>query len=132
MTKIDALHRRWRKDADYEDAYHALGEELDLARSLIETRTAARLSQSPLAKKMKTSVLHRAHRERKMRPSTDARERFAGLERSEPNFRELEPHRRLACRARGTSASRRDRVRKSSNPYCSSDSSPSESFERST
>ena len=55
MTKISDLHRRWRKDADYKAAYDALGEEFDLARALIEARAAAGLSQSQLAKKMKTS-----------------------------------------------------------------------------
>ena len=35
MTKISDLHRRWRKDADYKAAYDALGEEFDLARTLI-------------------------------------------------------------------------------------------------
>ena len=55
MAKIRDLHRRWSKDADYEAAYDALGEEFDLARALIEARTAAGLSQSQLARRMKTS-----------------------------------------------------------------------------
>ncbi len=55
MTKISDLHRRWSKDADYKEAYDALGEEFDLARALIEARTAAGLSQSQLARRMKTS-----------------------------------------------------------------------------
>src|SRR4051794_16252707 len=55
MTKISDLHRRWRKDAEYKAAYDTLGEEFDLARALIEARAAAGLSQSQLAKKMKTS-----------------------------------------------------------------------------
>ena len=55
MTKISVLHRRLRKDADYKAAYDALGEEFHLARALIEARAAAGLSQSQLAKKMKTS-----------------------------------------------------------------------------
>jgi hypothetical protein len=46
MTKISDLHRRWSKDANYKDADDALGEEFELARALIEARTAARLSQS--------------------------------------------------------------------------------------
>ena len=46
MTKISVLHRRWSKDRDYKGAYDALGEEFDLARALIEARTAAGLSQS--------------------------------------------------------------------------------------
>jgi ribosome-binding protein aMBF1 (putative translation factor) len=55
MTKISDLHRRWSKDADYKAAYDALGDEFDLASALIEARTAAGLSQSQLAKRMKTS-----------------------------------------------------------------------------
>ncbi len=39
MTKIGDLHRRWSKDADYKDAYDALGGEFDLARVLIEPIT---------------------------------------------------------------------------------------------
>ena len=49
MTKISDLHRRWRKDADYENAYDALGEEFDLARALIEARTAAGLTAGAAA-----------------------------------------------------------------------------------
>ena len=78
MTKINHLHRRWSKDADYKDAYEALGEEFDLARALIEARTAAGLSQSQLARRMKTSQSYIARIEGgKVRPSTDALERFA-------------------------------------------------------
>ena len=46
MTNISELHSRWSKDANYKDAYDALGEEFDLARALINARTAAGLSQS--------------------------------------------------------------------------------------
>ena len=55
MTKISDLHRRWSKDADYKEEHDALGQEFDLARALIEARTAAGLSQSQLARRMKTS-----------------------------------------------------------------------------
>jgi transcriptional regulator with XRE-family HTH domain len=78
MTKISELHRRWRRDRDYKDAYDALGEEFDLARALIEARTAAGLSQSQLARRMGTSQSYIARLEGgKVRPSTDALERFA-------------------------------------------------------
>ena len=83
MTKISDLHRRWRKDADCKAAYDALGEEFDLARALIEARTAAGLSQSQLAKKMKTSQSYIARIEGgKVRPSTDALERLAQATRT--------------------------------------------------
>ncbi len=78
MTKISDLHRRWSKDADYQEAYDALGEEFDLARALIEARAAAGLSQSQLARRMKTSQSYIARIEGgKVRPSTDALGRFA-------------------------------------------------------
>lgn len=78
MTKMSHLHRRWSKDPDYKDAYDAPGEEFDLPRALIEARTAAGLSQSQLAKRMNTSQSYIARLEGgKVRPSTDALERFA-------------------------------------------------------
>lgn len=78
MTRIHDLHHRWSKDADYKAAYDALGEEFDLARALIEARTGAGLSQSQLAKRMKTSQSYIARIEGgKVRPSADALERFA-------------------------------------------------------
>lgn len=78
MTKIRDLHRRWSHDAQYKHAYEGLGEEFDLARALIEARTAAGLTQSQLARRMKTSQSYIARIEGgKVRPSTDALERFA-------------------------------------------------------
>ncbi len=78
MTKIIELHHRWGKDADYNEAYDALGEEFDLARALIKARTAAGLSQSQLARRMKTSQSYIARIEGgKVRPSADALGRFA-------------------------------------------------------
>lgn len=83
MTKISDLHRRWAKDADYKEAYDALGEEFDLARALIEARAAAGLSQSQLARRMRTSQSYVARIEGgKVRPSTDALERFARATRT--------------------------------------------------
>ena len=61
----------------------ALGEEFDLARTLIEARTAAGLSQSQLARRMKTSQSYIARIEGgKVRPSTDALQRFAQATRT--------------------------------------------------
>jgi DNA-binding transcriptional regulator YiaG len=82
-TKISELHRRWSKDADDKEAYDARGEEFDLARALIEARTAAGLSQSQLARRMKTSQSFIARIEGgKVRPSTVALERFAQATRT--------------------------------------------------
>ena len=83
MTKISDLHRRWSKDADYREDYDALGKEFNLARALIEARAAAGLSQSELARRMKTSQSYIARIEGgKVRPSTDALERFAQATRT--------------------------------------------------
>ena len=83
MTRIRELHRRWNKDPDYKEAYDALGEEFDLARALNEARTAAGLSQSQLARRMGTSQSYIARLEGgKVRPSTDALERFAQATRT--------------------------------------------------
>ena len=54
MTKIDVLHRSWRRNAEYEKAFDALGEEFDLARSRIGARATARLPQPQRAKRRKT------------------------------------------------------------------------------
>lgn len=78
MTKVKQLHRRWSKDPDYRAAYEVLDEEFELARVLIEARTRAGLSQTQLARRMKTSQSYVARIEGgKVRPSTDALERFA-------------------------------------------------------
>ena len=78
MTKLKDLHRRWSKDKDYKATYDALGEEFELAEALIEARTRAGLSQTQLARRMKTSQSYVARIEGgKVRPSTDALERFA-------------------------------------------------------
>ena len=92
MTKISDLHRRWTRDANYKDAYDALGEEFDLARALIEVRTAAALSQAELARRMKTSQSYMARIEGgTVRPSTDALERFAQATRTRLRI-VFEPH----------------------------------------
>jgi transcriptional regulator with XRE-family HTH domain len=78
MTKLKDLHRRWSKDESYKAAYDGLEEEFQLARALIEARTRAGLSQTQLARRMKTSQSYVARIEGgKVRPSTDALERFA-------------------------------------------------------
>ena len=83
MTKIKDLQRRWSKDDDYKAAYDGLEGEFRLARALIEARTAAGLSQSQLARRMKTSQSYIARIEGgKVRPSTDALERFAQATRT--------------------------------------------------
>ena len=78
MTKVKDLHRRWSKAPAYKAEYDALDAEFQLARVLIEARTRAGLSQTQLARRMKTSQSYVARIEGgKVRPSTDALERFA-------------------------------------------------------
>ena len=78
MAKVKELHRRWSKDPEYKAAYDALEGESQLAEALIEARTRAGLSQTQLARRMKTSHSYVARIEGgKVRPSTDALERFA-------------------------------------------------------
>jgi transcriptional regulator with XRE-family HTH domain len=78
MSKVKDLHRRWSKDRKYKAVYDGLSKEFELARALIEARTSAGLSQAQLARRMKTSQSYVARIEGgKVRPSTDALERFA-------------------------------------------------------
>ena len=83
MRKIKDLHRRWILRDDYKTAYEALGKEFQLARVLIEARMRAGLTQSQLARRMKTSQSYVARIEGgKVRPSTEALERFARATRT--------------------------------------------------
>ena len=64
-------------------AHEALGEAFEVARTLIEARTRAGLTQSQLAGRMKTSQSYVARLEGgKVRPSTDALEPFARARRT--------------------------------------------------
>jgi len=78
MTKVSELHRRWTKNSKYATAYAALGQEFQIARALIEARTRAGLSQTELARRMKTSQSYVARIEGgTVKPSTAALERLA-------------------------------------------------------
>jgi predicted transcriptional regulator len=69
-----------------------VGEEFDLARALIAARTAAGLSQAQLARRMETSQSYIARLEGgKVRPPTDALERFAHATRTRLRI-VFEPH----------------------------------------
>jgi ribosome-binding protein aMBF1 (putative translation factor) len=78
MSKVNDLHKKWSGDPDYRAAYEGLGAEFDLARSLIEARTRAGLTQEQLARRMKTtqSVIARLESGR-TRPSTKTLEKLA-------------------------------------------------------
>jgi transcriptional regulator with XRE-family HTH domain len=78
VSKIMDLHRCWSRDGAYKATYDSIEDEFRLAPALIEARTAPGLSQAQLAKRMKTSQSYIARIEGgKVRPSTDALERFA-------------------------------------------------------
>ena len=55
MSKVSDLHKKWSLDSDYRKAFDELKPEFDLARSLIEARIGAGLTQAQLAKRMKTT-----------------------------------------------------------------------------
>jgi hypothetical protein len=70
VTKIAVLHGRWSREADYRGAYDALGEDFDLARSLIDANETERLTQPQRATRQRTP--RRAFRESgRKRASTD-------------------------------------------------------------
>ena len=55
MSQIRELHEKWSRGPDYLKAYDELGPEFALARSLIEARVAAGLTQVQLAERMETT-----------------------------------------------------------------------------
>ncbi len=55
MTRVKDLHRQWKDDPAYAQAYEALAGEFELARAIIEARTHAGLTQDELASRMKTT-----------------------------------------------------------------------------
>ena len=66
------------KSPKYKAEYEAMDEEFQLARTLIEARMHAGLSQTELARRMKTSQSYVARLESgQVKPSTDALKRFA-------------------------------------------------------
>lgn len=78
MTKVRDLHRRWMEDPEYRTEYDALEEEFRIAGALIAARTRAGLSQTELAKRMKTSQSYVARIEGgRVTPSTRTLERYA-------------------------------------------------------
>ncbi len=78
MSDVRDLHRKWSRDPDYRSAYDDLDSEFSLARSLIEARVGAGLTQAQLADRMETtqSVVARLESGRG-HPSTRTLETFA-------------------------------------------------------
>ena len=78
MSKVSDLHEKWGGDPEYRTAYNALQPEFELARSLIEARMGAGLTQAQLAERMETtqSVVARLESGR-VHPSTRTLEKVA-------------------------------------------------------
>ncbi len=78
MTKLSDLHKSWSGDPEYRAEYERLEPEFALARTLIETRIRARLTQAELAERMATtqSVVARLESGR-AHPSTRTLEKVA-------------------------------------------------------
>jgi transcriptional regulator with XRE-family HTH domain len=78
MTRMRDLHKRFMKDPEYRKEYDALEEEFALMLEVAKARTRAGLSQSELARRMKTtqSTIARLESGRGM-PSTRTLGRFA-------------------------------------------------------
>ena len=76
--KISDLHKKWSQDPDYQVAYDELGPEFELARSLLDARLRAGLTQTQLAERMKTtqSVIARLEGGR-VHPSTRTLQKIA-------------------------------------------------------
>ena len=55
MSKVSDLHKEWSRDPEYRQAYDALEPEFELARSLIQVRIGAGLTQAQLAERMNTT-----------------------------------------------------------------------------
>ena len=78
MSKVCELHDIWSQDPEYRRAYEDLEPEFRLARSLIEARTAAGLTQEQLAERMETTQSAVARLESgRASPSTRTLEKFA-------------------------------------------------------
>lgn len=78
MTKrFDKIAEKWRKDPEFQKEYKELESEFALARSLIEARVRAGLTQEELAEQMGTSQPTIARLESGHKPSLKTLERVA-------------------------------------------------------
>lgn len=80
MTKpFDKIAKKWSKDPEYQKAYEGLDPEFVLARSLIEARVRAGLTQEELAEKTGISLKTIARLESGHKPSLKTLERVAEM-----------------------------------------------------
>lgn len=78
MTKIKELHKKWLKDPEYRREYDALEDEYALAAEVAQARIRSGLSQTELARRMKTTQSTIARLESgRGKPSTRTLHRFA-------------------------------------------------------
>lgn len=78
MTRVKDLHEQWINDPEYREEYDKLSTEFELAKSIIETRTNAGLTQEELASRMETSQSAIARMESgKGLPSASTLKKFA-------------------------------------------------------
>ncbi len=85
MTKLTDLKKAWMKDEKVREAYQAHVYEFEIARSLIEARTKAGLTQAQVAKRMGTtqSVIARIESASRM-PSMKSIVRYAAAVGARP------------------------------------------------
>lgn len=78
MTKLKDLHKKWMKNPEYRKEYDALEEEFALVLEVAKARQRAGLSQTEIARRMKTtqSTIARLESGRGL-PSTRTLGRFA-------------------------------------------------------
>jgi len=55
MTELKRLHKRWSRDPRYRKSYDALQDEFVIAQAMIGARQRAGLTQTELAKRIKTT-----------------------------------------------------------------------------
>lgn len=78
MSKVEDLHQKWMNDPEYRKAHAELAPEFELARTFIQARAQAGLTQAELAQRMGTSQSAIARLESgRVRPSTQTLERLA-------------------------------------------------------
>lgn len=77
MTRIRELHRQWMDEPGYRAEYERLGPEFELARTLIEARSRADLTQEEVARRMNMKQSTIARWEAGRMPSTKALQQFA-------------------------------------------------------
>ncbi len=78
MTELKRLHKRWSREARYRKAYDALQDEFVIAQAMIDARKRAGLTQTEIAKRIKTtqSVIARLESGRSL-PSGRTLQRYA-------------------------------------------------------